>query len=121
VGDKEYPLDVDWDSYSRMEESSLLYVFTARDEGLLVGYIWFVVHPALHMKGCLTAYEDVHYLSPSHRKGWNAIKMFKYAEGVMKNLGASRIVSGVKVGRGMECLFTHLGYTSTEQLFVKGL
>lgn len=121
VEDKEYPLNVDWASYKRMEEVSLLYVFTARDEGKLVGYIWFVVHPALHMTSCLTAYEDIHYLIPSYRKGWNFVKMFKYAEERMKEVGVNRLVSAVKIKSGRDKIFSYLGYTPTEKLFVKGL
>jgi ABC-type tungstate transport system permease subunit len=121
VEDKEYPLDVDWGTYGRLEESGALHVFTARDESKLVGYIWFIVNPSLHMKGCLTAYEDIHYLAPSHRKGWNMVNMFKYAEKRMKEIGASRIMTAVKIKGGRDVIFTYLGYTPTEKLFVKGL
>ena len=121
VEDKEYRLNVDWSTYKRLEDIGVLYVLTVRDNGKLVGYNWYVVHPSLHMMDCNTAHEDIHYLLPSHRKGWTAVKMFKFAEQFLKSKGANRIMIGVKVKGNRDKLFKYLGYEVTEKLFMKGL
>ena len=121
VGEITYPIAFDWDSYQGMLNAGALRIYTARSEGVLIGYVWYCVIPALHMMGCITAYDDLHYVKPSHRKGWTAIKMFKFAEASLKLLKVNRIITGTKIGKDKEVLFKRLGYEVTEKLFVKGL
>jgi GNAT superfamily N-acetyltransferase len=85
----------------------------------VIGYVIFMVQPHLHYKTCLTAFEDIYYLKPEYRKGRTGIRMFKYAEEVLKSVGVNRIIMHTKVHLDNSRLFEYLGYKNSDKLFTK--
>jgi len=118
---KEYPYEPDWDSYKRMAEAGLVRCITCRADEVLIGYIVFIVTPHLHYKSCKTAIEDVYFINKEYRKGRIGIKLFQYAEKVLKERGVNRIVMHTKLHLDNSRLFEYLGYKYTDKVFSKML
>jgi GNAT superfamily N-acetyltransferase len=116
---KDFPLDPDWDAYKRYDDAGMLRCVTCRADGELIGYIIFFVQPHIHYKTCLTAVEDIYYVKKEFRKGRVGIRLFKYAEEVLKRIGVNRIIYGTKVYLDNSKLFEYLGYKHTDKVFTK--
>ena len=107
-------INPDWDAYYTLQEQGKLKVFTARDEGVLVGYFVVFVSPHIHYKDHLFAKNDLIYLAPSHRKGFTGIKLIKFAEGCLKEDGVSVLVVNTKNRKPFHKLMIFLGFTSED-------
>ena len=118
---KEFPYEPDYPAYKRMAEAGMLRCITCRADGKLIGYIIFMVTPHLHYKSCMTAIEDLYFVSKEYRKGRVGIKLFQYAEKVLKERGVQRIVMHTKVHLDNSKLFEYLGYKMTDKVFSKML
>jgi hypothetical protein len=62
-------LDPMWERYAQLEAShrDALQIFTARDDGALVGYAAFFVQPHLHYRALFPAINDVIFVHPQRR------------------------------------------------------
>ena len=118
---KEYPLDPDWDSYVALSNAGRVRTITVRNDAELIGYIVFFIQPHLHYKQCKTAFEDVYYVKPEYRKGRVGIKMFQYAESVLKGIGVNRMVLHTKVHMDNTRLLEYLKFKMTDKVFSKML
>jgi len=118
---KEYPLDPDWDSYVSLSKAGRVRTITVRNDAELIGYIVFFIQPHLHYKQCKTAFEDVYYVKPEYRKGRVGIKMFQYAESVLKGIGVNRMVLHTKVHMDNTRLLEYLKFKMTDKVFSKML
>jgi len=116
---KEFPLDPDWDVYKKLLDSGSLRFITCKDDGKLIGYIIFFVYPHLHYRTCLTAFEDIYFLKKEYRKGRAGIKMFQFAEKVLKGYGINRVIYNTKVHSDNSSLFEYLGYKFVDKVFTK--
>ena len=116
---KDYPLSPDYAAYDRMYQAGCIRSITCRADGELIGYIIFLIQPHLHYKTCITAFEDLYYVKKEYRKGRTGIKLFQYAEKVLKCAGVNRIVMHTKVHMDNSRLFEYLGYKHTDKLFTK--
>lgn len=115
----EVPLDMDWARYIEMEQKNVLHCITVRDDSKLIGYFWFFVSTHLHNKSTLMAFEDVYFVAPEYRKGRVGLKLFQYAEVIMKSVGVVKSVMTTKTLVDHSKLFKYLGYTNTELCFTK--
>lgn len=118
---KEFPLEPDYEAYRRIGQAGMLRTVTCRADGVLVGYIVFIVSPHLHYKSCATAIEDIYFVKKEYRKGRVGIRLFQYAEKVLKDRGVKRIVMHTKVHLDNSKLFEYLGYKWTDKVFSKML
>jgi len=114
-------LDPDYDAYRRLNEAGMLRCITCRHYDQIIGWIVFVISPHIHYKNCKTAIEDVYFLRKKYRKGRIGIKLFQYAEQVLKCCGVNRIIVSTKVNFDNSRLFEYLGYTHTDKKFTKML
>lgn len=113
------PLNPDIDTFRTLEDAGLLLIVTARDEGKLIGYHVTIVRPHLHYKHSLTGYADMYFMHPHYRQGMTGVRLFKFVEQVLRDMGVDRIYQGTKLHKDMGRLFERLGYKETERLFVK--
>lgn len=118
---KEFPYEPDYEAYKRCAEMGMLRTITCRADGELIGYIIFFVSPHLHYKSCITATEDIYFVKKEYRKGRVGIKLFQYAEQVLKERGVDRIVVNTKIHLDNSRLFEYLGYKMTDKVFTKML
>jgi GNAT superfamily N-acetyltransferase len=116
---KTFPLDPDWEAYKTILDSGKLRFVTCKEDGNLIGYIIFFVMPHLHYKTCLTAFEDIYFLKKEYRKGRVGIRMFQFAEKLLKEQGVQRILYNTKVHSDNSSLFEYLGFTLIDKVFTK--
>jgi len=116
---KDFPLAPDYEAYDRLEKAGILCCVTVRSDDILVGYAIFIVQPHLHYRTCLTAFEDIYFLKKEYRLGRVGIRLFQYAEGVLKQFGVNRIIMHTKIHSDNSSLFEYLGYQQTDKVFTK--
>ena len=116
---KDFPLMPDYEAYGRLYVARMLRCITVRDDNELIGYAIFIVHPHLHYRSCVTAFEDIYFLKKEERKGRVGIRLFQFAEGVLKKEGVDRIVMHTKIHMDNSRLFEYLGYKLTDKLYTK--
>jgi GNAT superfamily N-acetyltransferase len=78
---KEVPLEVHWPHYERAESNGVLRIYTARDDGVLIGYALFVCvwkHP--HYRSISIASNDVIWIDPNHRGAGVATGLCEFFE-----------------------------------------
>jgi GNAT superfamily N-acetyltransferase len=118
---KEFQYEPDYDAYRRMYEAGMLRCVTCRNDAELIGYMVFFIAPHMHYKSCKTAHEDVYFVKKEYRKGRIGIRLFKYAEEVLRRIGVQRIVMHTKLHTDNTRLFEYLGYKLTDKIFTKVL
>jgi GNAT superfamily N-acetyltransferase len=113
--------DPDWTRYRIIEEAGLLHCFTARDEaGELVGYLTYFLTPSMHYRTVLQAEDDAFFLRADHRKGLAGVRLFRFAEGELRRLGAKRAWAHVKEDFDVGPVFERLlGYRLAEKRYCK--
>lgn len=118
---KTFVLNFHWDLFSKLEDAGLVKMIVARHfpSGTMVGYVIFIIQPMLHYQHLKVAIEDAHYLMPDFRKGWTAIRMFRFAEKVLKGVGVDVVRYHTKVKLDKGPIFKRLGYEHLENLYTK--
>jgi len=116
---KDFPLAPDYDAYKRLAQAGMLRCITVRADEEVVGYAIFIIQPHLHYRTCKTAFEDIYFIRKEYRKGKIGIRLFQYAEQVLRGIGVQRIIMHTKVHLDHSRLFEYLGYKWTDKLFTK--
>jgi GNAT superfamily N-acetyltransferase len=116
---KDFPLLPDYEAYGRLVVADMLRCITCRSDGKLIGYAIFIVQPHLHYRSCKTAFEDLYFVKKEFRQGRIGIRLFQYAEDVLKKAGVHRIIMHTKIHLDNSRLFEYLGYKHTDKLFTK--
>lgn len=114
-------MNPDWEAYADLEESGALKIFTARSEGMLVGYFVVLVKNHIHYKDHLFAYNDVLFLSQEYRKSFVGSRLIEFAQGCLKEDGVEVLVVNTKLHKPFDRLLNHLGYTHIENIYSKVL
>lgn len=112
-------INPDWDAYYTLEGQGNLKIFTARSEGVLVGYFVVLVSPHIHYKDHLFAKNDLIYLSPEYRKGFTGVKLIKFAEKCLKEDGVSVMVVNTKNHKPFHKIMEFLKFSPAETLYSK--
>lgn len=99
-----------WSEYRKMEENGQFYLMTARLSGELVGYSAFFLKPHIHYEDVMVASNDVLFLKKEHRTGTLGIKLIKYSEQKMKELGANKITWHIKHANDIRKLLHRMNY-----------
>jgi GNAT superfamily N-acetyltransferase len=112
------PLAPDYEAMIDDEMRGNLVQFTVRRGTALVGnlrmYLWVSRH-----SGTMFAEEDTLYLEPEHRGGFLAMRLLRYAESVLRALGAREIHADSKLINNADVLMRRMGYTPVALKFVK--
>jgi hypothetical protein len=112
-------LTPDRDAYAQLEARGLVRVFTARRDGLLIGYALFIVTPNLHYKQVLQANQDVVYIQPDQR-GTMPLRFLQFCEDQLFAEGCDVICQHGKAKHPqLARLLTHMGYDTMDVLHVK--
>jgi len=113
------PLVIHHEMYQQSEDAGILQITTARHDGELVGYCFFLLVAPLHHATTPHAMLDLLFLLPKYRKGRNAVELFKSAEARAIAAGARKIVCGCKADHSIASLFKRLGYRADEIYYSK--
>lgn len=121
VNKENIKLNPDWHTYHLLEDANVLKIFTARNEGVLVGYFVVLVKHNIHYKDHLFATNDVLFLSEDFRKGRTGVDLLKFAENCLKEDGVSVLTINTKCHKPFDRLLDWLGYTQIERVYSKYL
>lgn len=110
-------LEPDWSRYMWLAQAGMLAVVTARDEGKLVGYYFGIVQPHLHYASSLTAFTDIYWLMPEHRRGWAGYRLLKTAIGFLRSIGVQRMFIVEKLAHPHAAVFKRLGFKPVETVY----
>lgn len=78
------PLNIDWDTYKQAGETGQAVAVTARDNGILVGYIIFTLSRNLRFMHVIEASSSGWYVEKEYR---NKVDMISKADEFLKNAG----------------------------------
>lgn len=112
-------LNPNWDAYKKLEGIGAFRIFTARDEGKLVGYFAVFVEPNLHYQDHLFARNDVIFLQKEYRKGFCGARLIKFAEKCLKEDGVSVLMINTKVHKDFSPVLERMGFNKTEIIHTK--
>jgi hypothetical protein len=122
VDDAAFPLDIDWNAYFAMTAAGQLRFLTARYDKALVGYIANIVRYHLRFKTTLHCFIEAYWLAPAYREGWEAVRMFRENDRLLKEWGVKRVFVAVedryKDGKAA-ILFKRLGYARSATAMTK--
>lgn len=113
-------LNPNWPEYDRREKANKFTLLTARDEsGILIGYsAWFIDYH-IHYADLKVAMNDVIYLKKEYRVGMTGIKLIKYSEERMKELGVHKIAWHIKHSNDFRPILHRMGYADEDMLVGK--
>lgn len=109
-----------YDRYREYEEADSLFVVTARDGHRLVGIAVMYVCRSMHTQ-LLGGQEDLFYLRPEYRKGWNALKLLSMAEEKCQEKGCVEINMSAAIGSKSGAILSGRGYGIVSQQYCKPL
>lgn len=111
-----------WEKYAALEQAGCFVVFTARNDGELIGYSAFFIQPHLHYSSLVVASNDVLFIRPDQR-GSTGLRLVKFSEqqiaAMKKDGGELKIVWRAKLNTALESLLPKLGYATEEVSFGK--
>lgn len=112
-------LNPNWDAYRSLEGIGAFRIFTARDDGKLVGYFAVFVEPNLHYQDHLFARNDVLFLHEDYRKGFCGVKLIRFAEKCLKDDGVSVLAINTKAHKDFSSVLNWMGFDKTETVHTK--
>lgn len=93
----------------------------ARNDGKMVGYAGFYVVPSMHSQAIISM-EDTWFLLPEYRKGWNAAKLFAFAEAEAVKRGSIEASGTVRTTNPhAAAILKRRGYVERASLWIKQL
>lgn len=110
-------LNPDWKEYARLDNAGALRCFTARKDGLLVGYFVVIVSKSLHYSDHLFAHNDIIFLRKGSRKGLTGVKLIKFATEELEKQGVTLLVINTKVHQSFDKILERLGYNLIERVY----
>ena len=114
-------LNPDWDAYEELEARGALRIFTARNDGRLIGYFAVLVRAHLHYVDHLFAFNDVLFLDSEYRGRFVGVRLMRFAEQCLKEDGVSVMVVNTKTHKPFDGILERLGFRHIENLYSKVL
>lgn len=107
--------------YVKMYLAGRFKFYSARDEetGIVVGYAAYWVNPHIHYMDYLTAQQDILFVSKEKRKGLLGVKLIKFSENQLEELGVNLILQHSKFHYDLSPLLKRLGYSECDKIFSK--
>ena len=114
-------LEPDREIYAKAAEMGMLKVFTAREDGVLIGYAAYMVRANIHYKSSIQAQQDVLFVTKEKRRGTVGMRLIAYADKCLAKMGVQVVVQHVKVAHNFGPLLERLGYEHVEHIYTKRL
>lgn len=112
-------LDPQWQEYALLEQMGRFVVFTARDDGVLVGYSAFFVNRHIHYAGLTVAINDVLFLAQSRRRGTTALRFLDFCEEALRAEGVRKLTYHIKFSLDWRPILHRKGYVDEEVMVGK--
>lgn len=119
----DFKLKLDMRQYTAYNREGLYRVFTVfdTDKDQYVGYLGCLIHPLPHSENIIAAITDAIFLLPEYRKGTLGIRLVKYAEKALKDLGVHVLELGTNARYDLSSFCKRLGYTASSITYTKQL
>lgn len=117
---KDIPLDPNIEIYHKLDDSGAIRVYTAREDGELVGYCVFFIHPNLHYKNSLHANQDVLYIK-KEKRGRFGMKFISWCDEQLRKEGVQVISQHVKKAHDFGPLLKRLDYELVDLIYARRL
>ena len=111
----------DWDRYNELNSLGKLSIVAAYDGEKIVGYSVFFLNEHIHYKNNIIANNDVLFLAPEYRLGMTGIKLIKYSEMILQQLGVSKVIWHVKMAKDFRKLLHRMGYQDEDIIVGRAL
>lgn len=79
------------ETYEELEKQGKLLIIMAKQSNIIAGYFVIIINRMTHYSN-LMAFDDVYYLAPEYRKGWNGVKLIKFALNELKKLNVEFVM-----------------------------
>lgn len=112
-------LNPDWDRYFALENGGLFKVFTAREEGVLIGYNAFFLNTNAHYKDSKQASQDVIFIDPS-RRGFGKL-FIQWCDEQLKEMGIQVVYHHLKAKKNFGPMLETIGYELVDLIYAKRL
>lgn len=117
AGDKDrMPMRPDEMLYKTLENSGQLQIMVARETGIMLGYMIFVVKPHPHYADVLCGFEDAYFLTSS-RRGVAGVKLIKESLEALKRRGVQRWFIHTKKAKDIGRVLEFLGGSHTDEIY----
>lgn len=117
VGRRDLPFSPDWTIYINAGNKGVCRLFTARAEGMLVGYAVFAISPHPHYRGVTLAGQDVLFLDKGHRAGRAGIDFIRFCDGQLSVTGIDVVQQHVTFQRDFGPVLERIGYQPVSTLY----
>lgn len=107
--------------YQALGVAGVLRIYTARRDGLLVGYQVFTVTAHPHFKERKQAVMDILYLSQESRLGWMGYKFLKFADEEIIREGVSFMFRSIDARHDFGTMLERMGYSLADLNFMRAL
>lgn len=108
----------DFDNYRKADEAGNLRLWTARKEGVLVGYLVHLVANHHNYKS-FQAWEDVMFIDKNHR-GFG-LSFIKWCDDQLKKEGVEMVTQNVSVNFDFSPILERIGYKQTYKVYSRRL
>lgn len=112
-------LNPDWEKYATLDANGLLRVFTARNDGKLIGYFVVILSVSLHYSDHVFAHNDIIFLAKGSRKGMTGVKLIKYAEKHLTQEGVKQLFINTKRHQPFDPILERLKFCEVEKVYAK--
>ena len=117
---KDIPLEPDFSSYQKFEDTGILRIFTARDQAqTLIGYAVFFVSPNPHYKSSIQATQDVIFIEKD-RRGFGS-HFIDWCDSQLKAEGIQIVYHHIKFAHDWGQLLERLGYRAVDKIYSRRL
>jgi GNAT superfamily N-acetyltransferase len=113
-------LNPDYNYMINAERSGRFMLFTVRNQSGVVGNCMMYLSRSTHTQRWV-AEEDTIFILPEYRKGRLGVRLIRYVEDVLRNMGVTEIRVTVKTVNDVGRLLSHLGYNHTGNQLTKTL
>jgi GNAT superfamily N-acetyltransferase len=118
---QDIPLKPNWPMYARLAKAGHLPIFTARIDGVMVGYVVYLAITSMHYS-IFQAQQDVLWLAPQYRGNHIGAHLINYSEASLRDMGVVLIQQHEKLEHPeLGILLAKLGYRPMDRIWVKRL
>lgn len=111
-------LKPDYDAMAYDEACGNMLQFTVRHAGVLVGQLRMYLCHSRHTSTTV-AQEDALFVVPAHRGGLIGLRLLRYAESCLRELGVTSIEANSKLVNNADVLMRRMGFKAVATQFVK--
>ena len=112
-------LEPDEERYFASEAAGVLRVYTARDDGAIVGYAVFFVNTNAHYKSSLQAMQDIIFIDPKHRGSGG--RFILWCDEQLKAEGVQVVFQHLKSRHNFGKMLERFGYELMDLIYAKRL